>query len=56
MAAYANEPLQSDTLIVTMLKTLGAVFYIKTNVPTAMMMVSVALLDRGPELTDLDGN
>lgn len=38
MAAYANEPLKKDTLIVTMLRDLGAVFYVKTNVPVAMMM------------------
>ena len=38
MAAYANEPLEKDTLIVTMLRNLGAVFYIKTNVSVAMMM------------------
>ena len=39
IAAFANEPLQQDTLIVTLLRNLGAVFYVKTNVPTAMMMV-----------------
>lgn len=38
MAAYANEPLHKETLLVTMLRELGAVFYIKTNVPVAMMM------------------
>ena len=38
MAAYANEPLHKETLIVTMLRDLGAVFYIKTNIPVAMMM------------------
>jgi amidase len=38
MAAYANEPHDKDTLIVTILQDLGAVFYIKTNVPVAMMM------------------
>ncbi|KIV87398.1 hypothetical protein PV11_02947 [Exophiala sideris] len=38
MAAYANEPLQKDTLLVTILRDLGAVFYVKTNVPVAMMM------------------
>jgi amidase len=39
MAAFANTPLQTDTLLVTILRDLGAVFYIKTNVPTAMMMM-----------------
>lgn len=39
MAAFANEPLQADTLLVTMLRELGAVFYAKTNVPVAMMMM-----------------
>jgi hypothetical protein len=40
MAAFANEPLQADTLLVTILRDLGAIFYVKTNVPVAMMMVS----------------
>src|SRR5947208_3190466 len=39
MAAFANEPLQADTLLVTMLRDVGAVFYVKTNVPVAMMMM-----------------
>ncbi|KAL2044124.1 hypothetical protein ABVK25_012455 [Lepraria finkii] len=38
MDAFGNEPLKTDTLIVSMLRDLGAVFYIKTNVPVAMMM------------------
>jgi len=38
MAAYANEPGSKDSLLVTVLRDLGAVFYVKTNVPTAMMM------------------
>ena len=38
MAAYANEPTEKDTLIVTLLRDMGAIFYVKTNVPTAMMM------------------
>ena len=38
MASFANEPLDKDTLLVTLLRKLGAVFYVKTNVPTAMMM------------------
>jgi amidase len=38
MAAYANVPTEKETLIVTMLRQLGAVFYVKTNVPVAMMM------------------
>jgi len=41
MAAFANEPLGKDSLIVTILRDLGAVFYVKTNVPTAMMMVRI---------------
>ena len=44
MAAFANEPLQTDTLLVKILRDLGAVFYVKTNVPTAMMMVSALFL------------
>jgi len=39
MAAFANEPLVSETLLVTILRDLGAIFYVKTNVPTAMMMM-----------------
>ncbi|OQV06866.1 hypothetical protein CLAIMM_11381 isoform 2 [Cladophialophora immunda] len=38
MAIYANEPLEKDALLVTILRDLGAVFYVKTNVPVAMMM------------------
>lgn len=38
MAAFANEPLHKDSLLVTILRDLGAVFYVKTNVPVAMMM------------------
>ncbi|KIV93944.1 hypothetical protein PV10_05115 [Exophiala mesophila] len=38
LAAFANEPLDQDTLLVTLLRDLGAVFYVKTNVPVAMMM------------------
>jgi amidase len=39
IAAFANEPLASETLLVTILRDLGAVFYVKTNVSTAMMMM-----------------
>ena len=39
MAAFANEPLETETLLVTILRQLGAVLYVKTNVPTAMMMM-----------------
>ena len=38
MAIYANEPTEKETVIVSMLRDLGAVFYVKTNIPTAMMM------------------
>lgn len=38
IAAYANEALQDDSVIVKILRNLGAIFYVKTNVPTAMMM------------------
>lgn len=38
LAAYANEPTTKDTVLVNILRDLGAVFYCKTNVPTAMMM------------------
>lgn len=39
MAAFANQPTDQETLLVTILRDLGAVFYIKTNVPVAMMMM-----------------
>ena len=38
MSAYANEPTTKDSVMVNILRSLGAVFYCKTNVPTAMMM------------------
>ncbi|KAK2873896.1 hypothetical protein FQN49_002007 [Arthroderma sp. PD_2] len=38
MAAFTNEATEKDSVIVTGLRELGAVFYIKTNVPTAMLM------------------
>lgn len=38
MAAFANEPTTQDSVLVNILRDLGAVFYCKTNVPTAMMM------------------
>ena len=36
MAAYANLSTDKETLIVTVLRDLGAVFYVKTNIPVAM--------------------
>jgi amidase len=38
MAIHANVPTEKESLLVSMLRELGAVFYVKTNVPTAMMM------------------
>ncbi|EER27006.1 Amidase family protein [Coccidioides posadasii C735 delta SOWgp] len=38
MSLYANEPTDKESVLVHILKDLGAVFYVKTNVPTAMMM------------------
>lgn len=38
LAVYANEPTTKDAVLVEMLRRLGATFYCKTNVPTAMMM------------------
>lgn len=38
LAVYANEPTTKDAVLVDMLRRLGATFYCKTNVPTAMMM------------------
>ncbi|KAK6440500.1 hypothetical protein LTR95_003278 [Oleoguttula sp. CCFEE 5521] len=36
--AWAEEPMQVESTIVGMLRDLGAVAYVKTNVPTAMMI------------------
>ncbi|PGH04307.1 hypothetical protein AJ79_07155 [Helicocarpus griseus UAMH5409] len=38
MAIHANIPTEKDAVLVNMLRDLGAVFYVKTNIPTAMMM------------------
>ncbi|KAG9230383.1 acetamidase-like protein [Amylocarpus encephaloides] len=39
MACYANEPTTEETVLVTILRNLGAVCYVKTTVPVAMMMM-----------------
>lgn len=41
MACFANEPTkqEDETILVTVLRKLGAVFYVKTTTPTAMMMM-----------------
>lgn len=41
MACYANQPTapQEETILVGILAKLGAVFYVKTTTPTAMMMM-----------------
>lgn len=39
IAALANKPTTDEATLVTILRSLGAVFYVKTNVPTAMMMM-----------------
>lgn len=36
--AWAEEPMQHDSAVVSMLKEQGAIVYVKTNVPTAMMI------------------
>jgi hypothetical protein len=36
--SWALEPMQQESTIVTILRELGAVAYVKTNVPTAMMI------------------
>ena len=36
--AWADEPMQEESTIVRMLRDLGAVAYVKSNVPTAMMI------------------
>ena len=59
MACFAEEPttLERETLLVTVLRELGAVFYCKTNVPVAMMMMetinNVWGETRNPYHTDL---
>lgn len=35
---WASEPMQEESTIVSVLKGLGAIPYVKTNVPTAMMI------------------
>lgn len=37
LTAWALDPVNSDSTIVTILKSAGAILYVKTNVPTAMM-------------------
>ena len=36
--SWCNKPSQQNSVLVDLLKSLGAVIYVKTNVPTAMMM------------------
>lgn len=36
--SLALEPMQEESTLVTILRSLGAVAYVKTNVPTAMMI------------------
>ncbi|OAX79679.1 hypothetical protein ACJ72_05997 [Emergomyces africanus] len=38
MAVHANVTTKKDAVLVSMLRSLGAVLYVKTNIPTAMMM------------------
>lgn len=38
LIAYANEREEKNSYIVDLLVELGAIIYVKTNVPTAMMM------------------
>lgn len=38
LIAFANEPTTKDATLVEILRSLGAVFYCKSNVPVAMMM------------------
>lgn len=42
MAYYANTPTTDATVLVNILAELGAVFYVKTTTPTAMMMMETA--------------
>ena len=39
MSCYANESTSEESLLVGILANLGAVFYVKTTTPTAMMMM-----------------
>lgn len=36
--SWSNKPHQQNSVLVDLLKSLGAIIYVKTNVPTAMMM------------------
>lgn len=36
--SWCNKPAQQNSVLVDLLQSLGAVLYVKTNVPTAMMM------------------
>ncbi|EEP79790.1 hypothetical protein UREG_04636 [Uncinocarpus reesii 1704] len=38
MSVHANVPTEKESVLVDILRDLGAVFYVKTNIPTAMMM------------------
>lgn len=38
MCAWALDPMEQESTIVGILRNLGAVAYVKTNVPTAMMV------------------
>lgn len=38
LAKYANKEMERDSVVVEQLKSLGAVFYVKTNVPTLMLL------------------
>lgn len=38
-ASHIDDPAPYDSTLATMLEDAGAVFYVKTNVPTAMMFV-----------------
>jgi amidase len=42
LTAWALDPVQTDSAIVTLLRNAGAVLYVKTNVPTAMMYAESA--------------
>ena len=37
--SHVDDPASYDSTLATMLEEAGAVFYVKTNVPTAMMFV-----------------
>ncbi|KAL7904142.1 amidase signature domain-containing protein [Trichoderma velutinum] len=54
--AWALDPVQTESAIVTLLKKAGAVLYVKTNVPTAMMFAETVNNCYGRTVNPLNRN